>query len=434
MWEFLKSLIKKSPTYSIGALSSPDDVRNIPLESIPVSVVALPSRYETSMPEVEDQGDKPYCVGKSISKLMEKYYDYDLSGRDLYAQCKLADGIPNISGTFPTIGASIALKSGVALNQVVPDDNRLSTTAFLTVFNGILRKKVSGYAFVDNNFDAVCKAVYMNQGIVAASDVDISWFMANPKIVTRPIGRHAYIICGFNYNDQTVRIQNSWGKSWGDNGRLWIKWNVLTNLSDLIAFVPIEKEILDEMKNSDYKFATTMRIGDQGFEVKQLQKRLNISADGKFGRLTQKAVMEYQKSVRLHPDGVVGSATRRALNGTVSLLEAIIQIESGGDDNAIGDKTLLHKAYGCLQIRQPYMNDVNAKTGKNHRAEELLGNRELSIWYFNEYMKIYATKAQLGHDPRQEEIARIHNGGPKGYKNSNTIQYWLKVRKILLGS
>ena len=46
-------------------------------------------------------------------------------------------------------------------------------------------------------------------------------------------------------------------------------------------------------------------------------------------------------------------------------------------------------------------------------------------------MERYATKIRLGHDPTDEDIARIHNGGPNGYKNPNTVQYWEKVKKYL---
>ena len=33
-------------------------------------------------------------------------------------------------------------------------------------------------------------------------------------------------------------------------------------------------------------------------------------------------------------------------------------------------------------------------------------------------MKRYATKAQLGHEPTAEDVARIHNGGPDGWKKT----------------
>ena len=46
-------------------------------------------------------------------------------------------------------------------------------------------------------------------------------------------------------------------------------------------------------------------------------------------------------------------------------------------------------------------------------------------------MKRYATKSRLGHEPTDEDIARIHNGGPNGYKNPATVKYWEKVEKAM---
>ena len=46
-------------------------------------------------------------------------------------------------------------------------------------------------------------------------------------------------------------------------------------------------------------------------------------------------------------------------------------------------------------------------------------------------MNRYATAARLGHSPTDEDIARIHNGGPNGYRRSSTVGYWNKVRAHL---
>ena len=46
-------------------------------------------------------------------------------------------------------------------------------------------------------------------------------------------------------------------------------------------------------------------------------------------------------------------------------------------------------------------------------------------------MSRYATTARLGHVPTDEDLARIHNGGPNGFKNPATVAYWEKVKKYL---
>ena len=52
-----------------------------------------------------------------------------------------------------------------------------------------------------------------------------------------------------------------------------------------------------------------LRRGAEGYEVKKLQRILKITADGVFGPMTEKAVIQFQLSRDLKPDGIVGSNT-----------------------------------------------------------------------------------------------------------------------------
>ena len=57
----------------------------------------------------------------------------------------------------------------------------------------------------------------------------------------------------------------------------------------------------------------TIRIGDRGSDVAEVQTKLGLEADGRFGSVTQHAVEQFQASQSLMPDGVVGPATWTAL-------------------------------------------------------------------------------------------------------------------------
>ena len=114
------------------------------------------------------------------------------------------------------------------------------------------------------------------------------------------------------------------------------------------------------------------------------------------------------------------------------LLAALMIVESNGDLFAIGDKHLTAKAYGPLQIRQPAVTDVNNRFGTDFRAEDMLGNLELSKWVFRRYMDIYATETRLGREVTDRDRARIWNGGPNAWKTKGTAAvYWEAVRKVL---
>ena len=59
--------------------------------------------------------------------------------------------------------------------------------------------------------------------------------------------------------------------------------------------------------------ARTLTMGDNGEDVKALQTKLGITADGDFGTATKEAVMAFQASKGLEVDGVVGPMTRTRL-------------------------------------------------------------------------------------------------------------------------
>lgn len=116
-----------------------------------------------------------------------------------------------------------------------------------------------------------------------------------------------------------------------------------------------------------------------------------------------------------------------------TLLEGQIQVESGGNDNAVGDPGLPEHAYGCLQIRQPVCTDVNANFHTSYTPQGMLGNRAASIDVWTKYLSIYATQSRLGRVPTDEDRARIWNGGPGGWKESATLGYWQKVNAAMQG-
>jgi hypothetical protein len=114
------------------------------------------------------------------------------------------------------------------------------------------------------------------------------------------------------------------------------------------------------------------------------------------------------------------------------LIAALIEVESQGNDNAIGDKSLAHHAYGCLQIRQPVCDDVNrvyGLYGPKIKAQDMLGNRALSIDTFRKYVEIYRCITD-------EDKARVWNGGPSAKRKGTamyaaTTLYWHKVQAHL---
>ena len=112
----------------------------------------------------------------------------------------------------------------------------------------------------------------------------------------------------------------------------------------------------------------------------------------------------------------------------MTLIMVLIQVESSGNDLAIGDGG---KAYGCLQMHAAYVQDAAEFAGEDWVHEDAF-DRETSIEIFLAYMSRYATEKRLGRTVSAEDIARIHNGGLYGYNRKSTLKYWNKVRAKLV--
>jgi ABC-type Mn2+/Zn2+ transport system ATPase subunit len=111
----------------------------------------------------------------------------------------------------------------------------------------------------------------------------------------------------------------------------------------------------------------------------------------------------------------------------ISIILAILVIESGGNDLAVGDNGM---SLGCLQLTEAYVQDASEHANIDWVHNDAF-NRQKSIDIFNAYMSRYATPKRLGRPVTVEDIVRIHNGGPNGYKKQTTKKYWQKVKKLL---
>jgi len=126
----------------------------------------------------------------------------------------------------------------------------------------------------------------------------------------------------------------------------------------------------------------------------------------------------------------LASKTIKPIVTEADLIEALIQVESRGQDSAIGDKHLVgNEAVGALQIRPIMVREVNRilkikKSDKRFKLSDRF-SREKTIEMF------LIWKDYHHPDGGFETIARNWNGGPRGYKNPRTEKYWAKVQQEL---
>lgn len=107
-----------------------------------------------------------------------------------------------------------------------------------------------------------------------------------------------------------------------------------------------------------------------------------------------------------------------------NLLRAIAIVESNNDPSAVGDNG---NALGVYQIWNVYWQDairhIPAIGGEYVDVIDTNYARQVVIAYWDRY----------GHrvDYSLEGLARIHNGGPTGFRKSATDRYWKKVQENL---
>ena len=118
---------------------------------------------------------------------------------------------------------------------------------------------------------------------------------------------------------------------------------------------------------------------------------------------------------------IVFSVIRIAEANTTDLLDAIAAVESNGNPDAIGDRG---RAMGVYQIHKLYWEDGTRILGVDWSYQEAKDPTKAR----------QVVRAYLLHYGRGKSLldkARIHNGGPRGYRKQATISYARKVARVM---
>lgn len=108
------------------------------------------------------------------------------------------------------------------------------------------------------------------------------------------------------------------------------------------------------------------------------------------------------------------------------ILTALIAIESGGDDRAVGRGGEL----GCLQITPICRKDVERITRRSIPPSDLFDRRkscEMALVYLNHYVN----RERLGREPTLRDYALVWHYGPRGWRRGEDDPYWRKVKRVL---
>lgn len=125
---------------------------------------------------------------------------------------------------------------------------------------------------------------------------------------------------------------------------------------------------------------------------------------------------------------VVGLLINLSLGADAEFLRtanAIMAVESGGDAYAVGDGG---RAIGCYQIHRAYWLDAMRILGEDWPYSDARDPVK-AMAAVRAYTKHYARVA--GVKWNAQNISRIHNGGPLGWKRPATLRYWQRVKAVM---
>lgn len=222
-------------------LASPEQLRAIPLASMPYSGVELPSKVDLSenMPPPGDQGRQNSCVGWATAYVLKSYQER-LEHNHLLAK---PDGSPHWQKVFsPAFVYNLLNNSrdgGItyidALNLLSsqgvvpwsdmpynPDDFRSKPSP------GLLQKARAwriDYWRQVNVLDPKELKAHLNAGypVMLGAVIDQGFYKARKghvwkKREGKSLGGHALVLVGYDDAKRSFKVINSWGPRWADGG------------------------------------------------------------------------------------------------------------------------------------------------------------------------------------------------------------------------
>jgi len=112
-------------------------------------------------------------------------------------------------------------------------------------------------------------------------------------------------------------------------------------------------------------------------------------------------------------------------------LDALAAVESNGDDAAVN---LREDAHGRYQIRAAYLADANAALGTRYTLADMHDPAKAER-VVRAYLSRYgaAWERRTGRAATASDLARIHNGGPRGAEKEATAGYGARFLAALEG-
>jgi hypothetical protein len=219
----------------------------------------LPAKYDLTnkFPPVGDQGRYGTCVAWSVGynyktalNAIDQNYSssqlanpaFQFSPKDLFVSIPDAKKGPECGGTNFESALSQVQARGIATLQTVPYTNLSDCGSYngnASWDNEAAGNKIKYWRKVEAKTPEDIKALIADNIPVMfgarLSDNFMTWnsdAVLSAQSSYNNVGQHAYhalVISGYDDSKQAFKVVNSWGKSWGSAGYIWIDYSFLLN-------------------------------------------------------------------------------------------------------------------------------------------------------------------------------------------------------------
>jgi len=267
--------------------------------------------------EIQNQDGSSSCVAQGVSKILAMHEV--LEGREYKRLCpkfiytrraNYPDG-----GMYLPDALSIACKYGSCEESVMPCDDK--GESFMNnkdepkiALSNAARFKGKYYINITSrNIDEIAKVIESGYGVLLGFRFDYDEWVDVPFVNPNSKKSCGHGVAAVDYGmydgQKALIIEDSWGPHYGKGGRRIITEEFLNARCFYSGYVT---------SLVNYIFTKLLKVGSTGLEVKKLQEKLGVTVDGKFGKITRKAVIGFQYDNGLVMDGIVGPKTREKLN------------------------------------------------------------------------------------------------------------------------
>jgi C1A family cysteine protease len=194
---------------------------------------------------IEDQGKLGSCTGNAIAGAIELLENrenrtLDVSRLFIYYYERLIEGTINYdSGAYIRDGIKACYTYGAPTENLWPYNiSKFRTKPTNAAIIDAAKRKVKLYQRAAD-FNAVIDAINSGYPVIVGFNVYSSFdtkAVTNTGVMPYPnvnkeklLGGHAVLIVGYNKNNNTFIVRNSWGKYWGDNGYFYMPFQVIQN-------------------------------------------------------------------------------------------------------------------------------------------------------------------------------------------------------------